>query len=54
MAPHNYADLIIGEYPQHIEESLAGSRAGVDRLLSCAQCHPLFLQLVDDVLQIPK
>ena len=46
--------LELREYSQHIEEGLAGSGAGVDRLLSCAQCHSLFLQLLNDVLQIPS
>jgi hypothetical protein len=44
--------LEFGEHPEHVEEGLAGRGACVDRLLSRAQRHPPFLQLMDDVLQI--
>ena len=42
----------LGKDPQHVEERLAGGRAGIDRLLGRLEGHPFAAQLVDDVLQI--
>ena len=44
--------LEFGEHAEHVEERLAGSSAGVDRLLGRLQRDALGLQLVYDVLQV--
>lgn len=46
--------LELSEDAEHIEEGLAGGRAGVDRLFCRLQRHPFLLEQPYDVLQIPN
>ena len=41
-------------HAKHVEEGFAGGGTRIYRLLSRAQRHSSFLQLMDDVLQIPR
>ena len=44
--------LELGEHAEHVEECLAGSRAGIDRLLGRFEGDAFGAQLVDDVLEV--
>src|SRR5262249_598659 len=44
----------LGEDAQHVQERLAGRRAGVDGLLCRLQVHTALAQLMDEVLEVPE
>jgi hypothetical protein len=44
--------LELGEDPEHVQEALAGGRAGVDRLLGRLEARAASPHCADDVLQI--
>ena len=46
--------LELGEHPEHVEECLAGTSAGIDRLLGRPQGDVLGPEFVDDVLEVAQ